>query len=179
MTDIPFHPLFPLDLGSLHYFSVLGRALFTAQHLEMNCRAIEGFLLMRQSSAQYGSSVIEDPTFQKGIDKLWRKTLDQHVHLLAERGVLPSDVAPMFRTAVDARNEIAHSVAMDVSELDEAELDEHIKHILGLVRSISEADKIASIILLLLNKESPPKGDFFATYEDQVTAWVSENTFEE
>jgi hypothetical protein len=111
MIDVAFHPLFPLDMGSLHYFSVLGRALFTAQHLEMNCRAIEAFLHIREQSITHGSSIIDDPVFQKRIDQLWRKTLGQHVCSLTEACVVSDDAATIFRSAVQPRNEIAHRVA--------------------------------------------------------------------
>jgi hypothetical protein len=179
VPDIAFHPLFPLDMGPLHYFSVLGRALFTAQHLEMNCRAIEGFLYMRQSITLHGPSGIESPSFQKDIEKLWRKTLGQHVHNLCKKDVLSGDAITTLKSAVDARNEIAHQVAIDVSERLNADLGQRIEYILGLVRSIAEADKIASAILHMLNKDPLPTKDFFASYEDRVVAWVSEATFEE
>ena len=179
MIDIAFHPLFPLDMGPLHYFSVLGRALFTAQHLEMNCRAIACFLRMREQSILHGSSVIEDPAFLSGMDQLWRRTLGQHVSGLSELCVLSPAVIPVFKAAVQARNEIAHDVAMDVSERLDSEVDERIAHVLELVRKIAEADKIASAIVHLVNKDPLPLTEFFDSYEDRVTAWVSENTFED
>jgi hypothetical protein len=179
MIDIAFHPLFPLDMGPLHYFSVLGRALFTAQHLEMNCRAIAGFLHIREQSAVHGSSVLEDPAFQKAMHQLWRKTLGQHIYNLTKLCVLSGDAAPIFEAAVHARNEIAHSVAMDISERLDSELEERIDHILELVRKIAAADKIASAMIHLLNEDPLPDRDFFTSYEDRLAAWVSEDTFEE
>lgn len=179
MIDEKFHPLFPLDMGPMHYFSVLGRALFTAQHLEMNCRAIALFLHMREQSINHGPLVLDDPEFQKAINRLWRKTLGQNVYNLIEGDAFSADAAPIFETAVRARNEIAHSVAMDVSERLDSEINERIDHILGLVRSIAEADKIASAIIHVLNKDPLPTKYFFESYEDQVTKWVSEETFEE
>jgi hypothetical protein len=179
MIDVAFHPLFPLDMGPLHYFSVLGRALFTAQHLEVNCRGIAIFLHVREQGYIHGTQVLDDPEFQKAINRLWRKTLGQNVHGLIESGAFSDDIAPIFKTAVCARNEIAHSVAMDVSERLDFEIDERIDYILGFVRSIAKADKIASAIIHLLNKDPLPTKDFFASYEDRVTAWVSEETFEE
>jgi hypothetical protein len=180
MIDIAFHPLFRLDMGPLHYFSVLGRALFTAQHLEMNCRAIAGFLHMREKSIRHGPSILDDPVFQKGVDRLWRTTLGPLVRSLrTERFVFSDDAAPILKNAVDARNEIAHSVAMDVSERLDSELDERIDYIISLVRKIAEADKIASAALHILKRDPLPTGEFFASYEDRVAAWVSEETFEE
>ena len=179
MTDIAFHPLFPLDMGPLYYFSVLGRALFTAQHLETKCRGIEGYLYMRKTPSLHDSIIANSP-FQKGIEELWKKTLGQHVHALKrDHGVLPGDVATIFESDRDARNEIAHHVAADISERLEVDLDERIEHILGLVRSIAEADKFASMMLHLLNKAPLPTKDFLDSYEDRVVAWVAEGTIEE
>jgi len=179
MIDIAFHPLITLDKRPLHYFSVLGRALYTAQHLEMNCRAIGGFLNMREQTTLEGLSGLEDPTFQKGITQLWRKTLGNHIHGLIEHGLLPDDIAPIFRLARQARNEIAHNVAVDVSERLDLELDERLDHILGLVRQIAEADKVASAIIHLLNRDPLPNKEIFESYEDRVVTWVMEDTFEE
>jgi hypothetical protein len=179
MINTVFHPLFPLDMGPLHYFSVLGRALFTAQHFEMNCRAIAGFLHMREETTFHGSSVLEDPTFQNRMNQLWRKTLGQHVHCLTEQCVLPDDVAPIFKAAVEARNEIAHNVALDVSERFDSELDEGLDCISELVRKIAAADKVASAMIHLLNKDPLPTRTFFESYEDRVVTWVKEDTFED
>lgn len=176
MSANAFHPLFPLDMGPLHYFAVLGRALFTAQHLEMNCRAIAGLLYVRDKIIKPDSHVMDDQEFHKDMERLWRKTLGQQV-----QGLIGSDVflRDIFKTAVHSRNEIAHSVAMDVSERLDSEVDERIEHILGLVRSIAKADKTASVVIHVLNKDPLPTKDFLASYEDRVTAWVSEGTFEE
>jgi hypothetical protein len=169
----------PLDMGPLHYFSVLGRALFIAQHFEMNCRAIAGFLYMREESIMHGSSVLEDPAFRNHIGKLWRTPLGWNVKDLSKLRILSDDAAPIFKAAVDARNEIAHNVAMGISETLDSELDERIDRILGSVRSIAEADKIATAMIHMLNKDPLPTAEFFASYEDRVTAWVSADTFEE
>ncbi len=179
MIDDAFHPLIRLDMGLVHYFSVLGRALFTAQHLEMNCRAIAGFLHMRSQVMQHGSSVLDDGTFQKGIHQLWKKTLGQHVHGLNELCIFSDDAAQLLGAAVKARNELAHDVAMGITDRLDAELDQRIDEIRELVRKIATADKIVSSLLHILNKDPLPRKDYFKTYEERVIAWVTEETFEE
>lgn len=179
MINIAFHPLFPLDMGPLHYFSVLGRALFTAQHFERNCLAIVGLRQGSEQAVLHGLSAIEEPAFQKGMCQLCRRTLGQYVNELTKLGVLSDDAGPVFRAALQARNEIAHEVAMDVSERLDSELAERLDHILDLVRKIAAADMIASAIIHLLTKDPLPTRDFFDSYEDQVASWVAEGTFEE
>jgi len=179
MIDIAFHPLFPLDMGPLHYFSVLGRALFTAQHFEMNCRAIAGFLYMREETTLHGSSVLDGPAFQKKIGQFWRTSLGGHVNDLIEQHVLSADAAPLFQAAREARNEIAHNVAMDISERLDSELDQRLDYVLELVRKIAAADKVASAIIHILNKDPLPTRTFLESYEDLVVTWVKERTFDD
>jgi hypothetical protein len=179
MIDEAFHPLFQLDTGPFHYFSVLGRALFTAQHLEMSCRTIAGFFHMRQQVGTHGASILEDPRFQKGMDRLWKKTLGQHITSLKEIDVFADNTAPIFEDAREARNRIAHDIAMGVTDPLDSEIDQRIDQIKDLVRKIAAADKIAATVIHLLNKDPLPRRDFFVSYEDRVVAWVTEDTFEE
>jgi hypothetical protein len=179
MIDDAFHPLMRLDMGRLHYFSVLGRALYTAQHLEMNCRAIAGFVRMRLSVQEHGSAILDDEEFLKGIANFWKSTLGQLVNYLTEMDVFAVDACALFREALRARNEIAHDIAIDISENLDAELDERIGHIKELVRKIAAADKVASLLIHILNEDPLPISDFFNQYEKRVEAWVAEETFEE
>jgi len=179
MIDEAFHPLFQLDMGQLHYFSVLGRALFAAQHLEMSCRAIAGFLHMRHQVGAHGSSIFDDPTFQKDMDQIWKKTLGKHITSLKKMSIFADDTAPILEGARKARNRIAHDVAMGITDQLDSELDQRIDEIKDLVRKIAAADKIAATIIHLLNKDPLPRRDFFVSYEDRVVAWVTEDTFEE
>jgi hypothetical protein len=179
MVDVAFHPLFELDMGHLHFFSVLGRALFTAQHLEMNCRAIAGILCMREQAPQGGSSIIDNPLFRKEIQQLWKKTLGQHTHNLLRDSVFSEDFAPVLDAAVRARNEIAHHIAVDVTSSVDSKLDERISEIQDLVRQIAAADKVMSALIHILNGDPLPGKEFLDSYEDTVAAWVSEDTFED
>ena len=177
MIDSAFHPLFPLDMRPMHYFSVLGRALFTAQHLEMNCRAIAALLHMSEQIKLQGSLMLEDPAFQRGMSQLWRKTLGQHVRNLTEEKPLPGDAIPILKAAVKARNNIAHSVAMDVTDRLEAELEDRLDQLTELVRKIAEADKIAAAIVHGFNNDPLPTGAFFQSYTQRVVAWVMEDAY--
>jgi hypothetical protein len=180
MINEAFHPLSPLDNELLHYFSVLGRALFTAQQLEMNCRAIVGFLHMRDQAIIQGPSAIEDPKFQEWMDQLWKKTLGQHIKTLCKTYSFSDEISPIFEDARKARNTIAHEIAMGVIDrLDSGGLDEQIVEIKDLVRKIAAADKIAAAVIHILNKDPLTTTDFFGSYEDKIVAWVTEDTFKE
>ncbi len=66
----------------------------------MNCRAIAGFLHIREKSNIHGTQVLDDPKFRKTISRLWRKTLGQHVHYLTARQ--SRDVIQLARQQITA-----------------------------------------------------------------------------
>ncbi len=179
MIDMAFHPLFELDMGPLHFFSVLGRALFTAQHLEMNCRGLAGFLHMREQVAHSGSSIIEDSAFQEEVQQLWNRTLGQHVSNLVRVDIFSGDFTPVLKDAVRARNAIAHKVAMSLTAPVDSELDDRIAEIQILVRQIAAADKFVAALIHILNGDPLPGEEFLESYEDKVATWVVEDTFED
>lgn len=179
MIDIAFHPLFKLDMGPLHYFSVLGRALYTAQHLEMNCRAIVGIAALKEAIVHDGLSSINDVTFKKRMLKLWKKTLGHYITQLSQRKIFPENIFPVFESALHARNEIAHTIAMSVDEDLDSECLSRIESILILVRKIAEADKYASAMIHIVNHNPLPNLEYLEKYEDKIISWVAEETFEE
>jgi len=184
MIDSAFHPLLRLDMGPLHYFSVLGRALFTAQHLEANCRAIVGYLKLRMQLAKHESAALEDPQFQEVMMDLWAKTMGQHIKFLNGMRVSANEIAgrtvkQILEDAREARNEIAHDIAVGLTDLLGSELHQRINDIKTLVRKIATADKVVAVTIHMCNKDPLPTHDFLASYEDKVVAWVTEATFED
>lgn len=177
MDNTAFHLLIPLDMELHHYFSVLGRALFAAQQLEMNCRAIVGFVHMRTQTEFVGASVIDDPKFQEWMEKLWKHTFGQHIKELQKIYGFPDEIYSIFEDARVARNTIAHEITMGVIDRLELGVEPQIDEIKDLIRKIAVADKIASSILQAINREPFPTTDFYLSYEDKIVAWVSEDTF--
>ena len=177
MDNTAFHPLPLLDKELHHYFSVLGRALFTTQQLEMNCRAIVGFVHMLSQTEFLGASAIDDPKFQEWMENLWKHTFGHHIKELQKIYGFPDEIYSIFEDARVARNTIAHEIAMGVVDRLELGVEPQIDEIKDLVRKIAIADKIASSILQAINKESFPTAVFYLSYEDKIVAWVSEDTF--
>ena len=132
---------------------------------------------MRKEHINSGDSILTDPQFRKEMAKIWKNTLGTNKKLLQQLNVFPAEILSILDTAVTARNEIAHDVAMNVDDNIDGELDERICHILELVRKIALADLIVSMLVILLNKDSSPGNDFVASYIDRVVNWVAESTF--
>jgi len=160
----------PPDEHELQYFTVLGRALYVSQHLEMNCRAIVVNMEARRQVIKGGSMSLGDGSFAETVSKLWRQTLGQHVRCLSDTWPTGFDMGAKFDAAVAARNEIAHEVATGL-EFEEA-FDARIARIKDLVRPIAAADKVASALIHVLNKDPLPVAGYLSTYEDRVVEWV-------
>jgi len=170
--DIHFHPLFSLDERAHLYFSIIGRALYTAQHLEMNCRAIVGFIHMRLSVTRSGPDVLDNPEFLGQIEHIWKQTLGRHVNILKDYGFFDEDFRRLLGEAVDARNEIAHFITIGIDEHTDFGSINIFDDIKPLIRKIATADKFMSGLLHFLNKDPLPTPDLFISYENQVIDWV-------
>jgi len=164
--------MFLLDEKAHLYFSVLGRALYTAQHLEMNCRAIVGFIHIRLSVMGSGSEVLDSPELLSQIEQLWKKTLGQNIRILKDYNFFDENLMRILEEATDARNEIAHKVTMGIDERTDFESINIFDDIKPLIRKIATADKFISGLLHFLNREPLPTPHYFKYYENQVTDWV-------
>jgi hypothetical protein len=179
MIDNFFHPLIRLDIGPLEYFSVLGRALFTAQHFETNCRALAGFLNMRIESGTKGLCVLDTPEFRDKIDKLWKQTLGCDIHYLKKNFEFPNEIAKILDDARDARNEIAHWATVGIGDDLDSEVDMRVDEIRARVDKIAAADKYIAALIHAANKDPLPTPQFFLAYDKKVADWVCEAASDE
>ena len=179
MKDLFFHPLPQLDIGLLNYFSILGRALFTAQHFETNCRALAGFLLIKEDQAKNGSNLLEAPEFHSKMNKLWGQSLGSIILRIPLGISRPNDISQALDEARDARNQIAHWATVGVDIKNETELSTRINEISILVQKVARADKYIATLLHVINKDSIPADAFFRQYEKTVADWVCEPAFGE
>lgn len=179
MNDIFFHPLPQQNTGTVEYFSVLGRALFTAQHFETNCRALAVILMMKTEQVENGSNVLEMPEFHLKMNKLWKQNLGNIIPLITNGNPPSSDISRALDEARVARNEIAHWITVGVDVENEAELSKRIDEIRIFVQKIACADKYISALMHIVNKTSLPSVQFFTNYEKEVADWVCEPVFSE
>ncbi|HML76614.1 MAG TPA: hypothetical protein PKB02_19135 [Anaerohalosphaeraceae bacterium] len=178
MIDIFFHPMISLDEGPIKYFSVLGRALFTAQHFETNCRALAGFLNMRVEIITKGSDVLNAPEFHNRINSLWRKTLGGQITAIQKIIQFPNDISQIIDEARNARNEVAHGITVGIGDNLDSELNVRIDEIRRQVKKIATADKYVAALLHIFNRDQLPNGNYFREYERKIDKWVCEPVFD-
>lgn len=178
MIDIAFHTYFELDQETLHYFSIVGRALHVAQHYESNVRGINGLLSIRMHYMENGNLDIENPEFRKKMKALYKKSLGKQQSTLKKYLPIDSEFDGLLTRATTARNRIAHESLIGMDE-HTTDFDARIEEIEEYVREIAEADLVISLILQKLNKDLIPSKSYLDTYVEKTIKWVLQSTFED
>lgn len=176
-----YHPLIDLDQGPLHYFSVLGRALYTTQHLEMNCKAICTYFKFKKHLIEKCSNPLTDPEFISVIIKHYEHfTLGWFGHFSKKINYPNEDISntitSILKQAKDARDELAHCLAMGIDINLDIELNDRIDEIKVIIKKIAVADLMCSTTLQSINKE-PLIVLSTDEYVKKIVEWVTEETF--
>jgi len=154
-------------------YAVLGRALTLATRFEDKCESLAKLVALRQNSKIYAEPF---ETRVKFVKKIEEKTLGQHI-----RKFLPSfeqipdiSIEELFKRAREARNEIAHKVALGVEHTfaDPQDRGTFFGHLTVLVQAVAIGDRIASIALSDLNGDPIPTAEFLSKYHENVAEWV-------
>jgi hypothetical protein len=167
-----YHPMFPLTASGHYYFSVLGRALYTAQRLEVSCKSLAGLLSCQDALQESGWSILGSEDFVKKVAKVWCVHLARIIELIGDG--CPTIQVSVLVAAKDARNEIAHSVArgiVDVADID-ACLESRLGDVTALVRTIAAADRLVNLTYNLLIDDSYSAPEYLQEYEQLVVEWV-------
>ena len=159
-------------------YSALGRALTYATVFEANCRSLSslGHLKIRLPELL--------KTYPPGTDvlpmivgEIWRKQLYPHIEkVLKNHGWgSKSDVAGLLTKAREARNEIAHAVALGLPANIETDVgqSEFLARISALVEEITVGLMIVEVTSLVETHEPCPAPDFFVDYSQRIVRWVT------
>jgi len=183
---------FPIFLTERTEFSdeiygVIGRALAFATSFEMNCKAVEGVMGIKElrGSGQSEQAMedfcgeLEKKVLKRRIDSITNR-LTKKPDSGAQRGGDAPNLVEEFVTwlshkleaARDARNEIAHDVTKGIEHCaEDAEQRAYIIERVGaLVRTIAEADFFVYNLCQGLTNEPTYKGD----YCEDAVKWVCE-----
>jgi len=191
-----FHPRPDLTAPVLHYYSVLGRALNVAQHLEIGCRALMSMFYLKTHPEELFEPKtsaadprdpgeprdgIRDLKTSKGIltkmEQIAKKTLGQQVKALGDKEIVSPNLSRLLGEATEARNALIHSIVTEVEDREDLDFKKMVDEIVVIVRNLAAADKWIAALLTMLNKDPLPGGRFFDTYEDRLAEWVTAPTF--
>jgi hypothetical protein len=149
-------------------YSAIGRVLTLANHFESSCRSLVGILQLKTTSHE----ILESPTGIKELsDELYRRSLGQNISIFAPA---QDDFRHLLDKARDARNEIAHEIALGME--DQEGLERNEEFFLGRIRELSltlaEADRAVCFALTVVTHDHMPDNDFLNEYPERIAKWV-------
>jgi hypothetical protein len=151
-------------------YSAIGRVLTLATHFESSCHGLVGILQLKTSPHE----ILESPTGIKELsDELYLRSLGRNISIFAPA---QDDFRHLLDKARDARNEIAHEIALGME--DQEGLERNEEFFLGRVRELSltlaEADRAVCFALTVLTHDHMPNNDFLKKYPERIAQWVCE-----
>jgi len=170
MNDVPLIDYDPRNRTEFsdECYAALGRALFVAQHFEVNCKSLVTLL-------DIGSKVIphDDPEFTRVITELWNRSLGSNLGVMRLCGI-SADAYAVLTKAKEARNRIAHEVTLGIEGKIEQDLgrNEILNELATAVRDIAEGDKIVGLLIQSVTHEPGPSSSYLHDYADKVVKWV-------
>ncbi len=154
---------------------ILGRALIIATRFDSMCKALSITYKIR-TSVKEKDKELNNEEFKKIIDKITanRKTLGENIEFLPIGNKLKS----ILHNARQARNEIAHSLALGLEGDIECRASRNVDNLIleasELLKSVAKGDLIISAFISHSNKEPIPILDekFCTSYENKIVNWV-------
>jgi hypothetical protein len=175
MTDFPIFLTERTEFSD-ELYGVIGRALAFATSFEMNCKAVQAVLGIKELRASgQGEQAIEDLCVAIE-NKALRRRIDNIIKEVNKKGTAVGDLLEWLRPKLEAariaRNEIAHDVTKGIEQRaeDAGRRAEIIEDVGVLVRTIAEADFWVYNLCQALTNEPTYGGD----YCEDAVKWVCE-----
>jgi hypothetical protein len=158
-------------------YAMVGRALAYATSFEAICRALSSLQHIRQRVRELLSSIQDaDEAFATAVAEVWDQRLRRHVTRILEYHEFPSDVADTVKRAKSARNEIAHEIALGISDTVETDAgrSELLSILSRLVHSVAEGYIVVELTSLSETHEPFPTPQFLSSYPLRIVEWVAQ-----
>jgi len=151
-------------------YSIIGRALTFSTRFESICRTLNALLHIKENKNILESE--EDVT--ELVDKIWKLPLVQHISSIATESEL-KDVLDKGRRA---RNKIAHELTLgldrSIDTLPRRHIDNLMDRLRELIKELSEADRVVSLVASVATKVPLPSPEFLAQYPSLIEKWIIE-----
>jgi len=171
MRTLFLHPTFELSEEALHSFSVLGRALYTAQRFEQNVKAVaKGFLILVGDKRQ-------ELSLEEALEVLGEKTLGGTEKDMLKRKYISEEGRQILKKARLARNEIAHDIATSADHDGSVDWDWLLGRLKDLCSDIVRADGIMCSIMHWMSDDEPLGDKHLAIHATRVDNWIFEDAY--
>ncbi|MCH8338849.1 MAG: hypothetical protein IH858_08430 [Chloroflexi bacterium] len=158
------------DWGDV-YFAVLGRALAIATRFEASARSLTSLLGLGENPNLLASK----NELVRFLTQLRKSSLYAQIEAF---GITDPELSRSLDAAREARNEIAHELAIGfdrtVENIPEEYLVDTVERARDLTRAIAEADALLCFILSSVTSEPLPSRDYLGRYPELVASWVGE-----
>jgi len=148
--------------------SAIGRALTLATHFESSCRGLVDILQLKTTTHE----ILESPAGTKELsDELHRHSLGQNISIFVPN---QDDFRRLLDKARDARNEIAHEIALGIEDQEGLERNEDflLRRIRELSLILAEADRAVCFALTVVTHDHMPNNNFLKEYPEKIARWV-------
>ena len=149
-------------------YSAIGRALTLATHFESSCRGLVGILQLKTTPHE----ILESPTgIEEFSAELYRRSLGRNISTLVPT---QDDFRLLLDKARDARNEIAHEIALGIEDQEGLERNEDflLRRIRELSLILAEADRAVCFALTVVTHDHMPNNNFLKEYPEKIARWV-------
>lgn len=156
------------DLDELH--SILGRALILATRFDSSCKAAAIHLNLKKT---FVSSLDgQEGDVDSYMSEIYRKCKNLHRNI--DSLALPGEFTVVLNDAKNARNIIAHdiAVALEGSTLSKEREDALMEKLTECVIDLAYGDIAISSCLAVLNNDPLPNSDYLSEYKDNLVQWV-------
>jgi hypothetical protein len=158
-------------------YAIVGRALAYATSFEAICRGLSSLQHIRQRVQELRFSIQDpDEAFAAVVAEAWEQRLHQHVKRILEFHEFPSNIGDTVKQAKSARNQIAHEIALGISDSAETDIgrSELVFTLSPLVHSIAEGYIVVELTSLSETHEPLPTLQFLSSYPLRISEWVTQ-----
>lgn len=176
MIDLPFHFQNERTEFVDSFYAVVGRALTFATRYESNCRALAVIMGIKTALEKGSFSLDNDEDLELFVKQITRRTLNENIKNIISGLGLPGDVSGVMHNARKARNEVAHSLTLQMEDVigDDKQGESVLQQTKDLVSDIAEADRLVCTLLHLETNEHLPSLTYIQNYREMIVNWVCE-----
>jgi hypothetical protein len=150
-------------------FGVIGRALVIATRFDSMCKSLAQAIDLKPAASL---KILSDSDF----DLLVEKTLRKHSNLgrSIKHLELPGDLSVILNDARNARNAVAHDLAVGLEGCIDSEIDEGalIRQTSDYVYDLAHGDLLISILIAEFNGEEVMRRELIPAYKEKILKWV-------
>jgi hypothetical protein len=153
------------------HYAAIGRALVFATRFDAGCKTLNIMISVKNKKALLNT----EDDIQSFVNRLFKLHLAEHIKTIAGDKKKLKTILDKARLA---RNEIAHEITLGfdrcIDNLPKKAVQNMMKRLKKLIRSLAEGDRAISLISSIVTHECPPNPKFISEYPQLIEKWVTD-----